>query len=173
MQLIHSKLKQAKAFIFDVDGVMTDGSVLASEDGHFLRTFNIKDGYAVQHAAKIGYPIAIISGGKSDGIIKRFEALGVKDIYTGQQHKEAAFNEFLAKYSLQPGDIVYMGDDMPDIPLLKIVGVASCPADAAIDVLKICNYISPINGGKGCVRDIIEKTLKLQEKWWVDESFRW
>jgi len=173
MQLIHTKLKLAKAFIFDVDGVMTDGSVMASEDGNFLRTFNIKDGYALQHAAKIGYPIAIISGGKSDGIIKRFEALGIKDIYIGQQHKEAAFNDFLNKYNLIPQDIIYMGDDIPDIPLLKIVSVACCPADAAIDVISICNYISPINGGKGCVREVIEKTLKLQEKWWVEESFKW
>ncbi len=173
MKLIHTALQQAKAFIFDVDGVMTDGSVIASEDGHFLRTFNIKDGYAIQHAAQLGYPIAIISGGKSDGIIRRFEALGVKDIFTGQKHKIQAYETFLAKYSLNDIDIIYMGDDMPDIPLLERVGVSCCPSDAATDVIQICKYISPFNGGKGCVRDIIEKTLKLHQKWKVDSSFTW
>lgn len=173
MQLIHHKLKAAKAFVFDVDGVMTDGSVIASEDGHFLRNFNIKDGYAIQHAVKAGYPIAIISGGSSKGVTKRFEMLGVKDIYTGQQHKKTAFEEFLVKYNLTADDIIYMGDDLPDYPLLKRVGVACCPADACIDIQEICHYISPKDGGRGCVRDIIEKTMKVQEKWWGDESFMW
>ena len=173
MELIHTKLKHAKAFIFDVDGVMTDGSVIGTEEGNFLRSFNIKDGYAIQHAAKLNYPMAIISGGSSNGVNKRFEMLGVKDIYTGQKHKQAAFEAFLTKYNLTPEDIIYMGDDLPDYPLLKIVGVACCPADAAIDILDICHYVSPFKGGHGCVRDIIEKTLKLQEKWWVEESFMW
>ncbi len=173
MQLIHDNLKKAKAFVFDVDGVMTDGSVIATEEGQFLRNFNIKDGYAIQHAVKQGYPMAIISGGSSNGVVRRFEMLGVKDIYTGQQHKKAAFDEFLLKYNLTAADIIYMGDDMPDYPLLKQVGVACCPADAAIDIQSICHYISPYAGGKGCVRDIIEKTLKIHEKWWVDESFMW
>jgi len=173
MQLIHDLLKTAKAFVFDVDGVMTDGSVIGTEDGHFLRNFNIKDGYALQHAVKAGYPIAIISGGKSMGVTKRFEQLGIKDIYTGQQHKEAAFNEFIQKYGLEAKDIIYMGDDLPDYQLMKIAGVATCPFDAAIDIQHICHYISPFPGGKGCVRDIIEKTLKLQEKWWSDDSHTW
>lgn len=173
MQLIHDKLITAKAFVFDVDGVMTDGSVIATETGEFLRNFNIKDGYALQHAVKAGYPIAIISGGNSKGVVRRFEQLGIKDIYVGQQHKQEAFNQFLANYNLTPQDIIYMGDDLPDYPLLKIVGVACCPADAAIDIKGICHYVSPINGGKGCVRDIIEKTLKIQDKWWLEESFMW
>lgn len=173
MELVHEKLKQAKAFVFDVDGVMTDGRVVATEDGHFLRNFNIKDGYALQHAVKAGYPIAIISGGKSQGVNRRFEQLGIQDIYTGQQHKEAAFMEFIAKYKLSPSDVIYMGDDMPDYQMLKISGVATCPADAAIDIQHICDYISPHTGGNGCVRDIIEKTLKLQEKWWSDDTHTW
>jgi 3-deoxy-D-manno-octulosonate 8-phosphate phosphatase (KDO 8-P phosphatase) len=173
VQLIHENLKKAKAFVFDVDGVMTDGSVIATEEGHFLRNFNIKDGYAIQHAVKLGYPIAIISGGTSKGVNRRFEGLGVKDIYTGQQHKKAAFEEFLSRHNLTAADIIYMGDDLPDYPLMKQVGVACCPADAAIDIQSICHYISPVMGGKGCVRDIIEKTLKVQEKWWVEESFMW
>ncbi|MCC6818936.1 MAG: HAD hydrolase family protein [Bacteroidia bacterium] len=173
MDLIHNKLLQVKGFIFDVDGVMTDGSVIGTEDGFFLRSFNIKDGYAIQHAAKTGYPIAIISGGYSIGIVKRFENLGVQDIYIGQKHKEAAYNEFLNKHGLVDEDILYMGDDMPDYQLMKKVGFAACPQDAAIDIQQICTYISPKNGGHGCVRDILEKTLKLQDKWWSEHTHIW
>lgn len=173
MELIHDKLINIKAFVFDVDGVMTDGSVFATEEGQFLRSFNIKDGYAIQHANKLKYPIAIISGGNSQGIIKRFQALGLCDIYVGQQHKQAAFESFLSKYHLTPSDILYMGDDMPDYELLKTVGVSTCPQDAAKDIKSICNYISPINGGKGCVRDVLEMTLKIQNNWWNDHTHVW
>jgi 3-deoxy-D-manno-octulosonate 8-phosphate phosphatase (KDO 8-P phosphatase) len=173
MELLHEKLKNIKAFVFDVDGVMTDGSVFASEDGQFLRTFNIKDGYAIQHANKLNYPIAIISGGNSQGIIKRFQALGLSDIHVGQQHKKAAFESFLNKHQLSPSEILYMGDDMPDYELLKTVGVATCPQDAAIDIKAICHYISPLNGGKGCVRDVLETTLKIQNNWWNDHTHVW
>ncbi len=173
MELILKQLKNIKAFVFDVDGVMTDGSVIATEDGFFLRNFNIKDGFAIQHAVKNNYPIAIISGGKSAGLIKRFEILGVKHIYTGQEHKEQAFFEFLNLYDLKQEEVLYMGDDMPDLPLLNIVGIAACPNDAAIDVQKIAHYVSPLAGGKGCVRDVIEKTMKVQETWWGDETHKW
>mgnify|MGYP000191509044 CR=1 FL=1 len=173
MELIHEKIIQTKAFVFDVDGVMTDGNVIATEDGHFLRNFNIKDGYAIQHAVKTGFHIAIISGGRSLGVNKRFELLGVTDIYTGQEHKEAAFLEFINKHALLPEQVIYMGDDMPDYHMMKRAGVAACPIDAAIDIQQICHYISPFAGGKGCVRDIIEKTLKLQGKWWNDHSHTW
>jgi 3-deoxy-D-manno-octulosonate 8-phosphate phosphatase (KDO 8-P phosphatase) len=173
MELIFEKLKTIKAFVFDVDGVMTDGSIIATEDGHFLRNFNIKDGYAIQHAVKAGYSFAIISGGKSAGVIKRFEVLGVKDIYVGQEHKQNAFEYFLNKHQLKNEDVLYMGDDMPDFPLLEIVGFAACPADAAVDVKKICHYVSAIEGGKGCVRDIIEKTMKIQTTWWGSETHKW
>ncbi len=173
MDLIHESLLKVKAFVFDVDGVMTDGSVIATEDGHFLRNFNIKDGYALQHAVKMGYPIAIISGGNSLGVIKRFQGLGITDVYVGQQHKEAAFMEFLGKHNLKAEEILYMGDDMPDYELMQKVGVASCPNDAALDIQQISAYISPKNGGHGCVRDILEKTLKLQKKWWSEHTHVW
>jgi 3-deoxy-D-manno-octulosonate 8-phosphate phosphatase (KDO 8-P phosphatase) len=173
MEIIHDKLKNIKAFVFDVDGVMTEGSVFATEDGQFLRTFNIKDGYAIQHANKLNYPIAIISGGNSQGIIKRFQALGLSDIHVGQQHKKAAFESFLSKYNLSPSEILYMGDDMPDYELLKLVGLATCPQDAAKDIKSICHYISPLNGGKGCVRDVLEMTLKIQDKWWNNHTHVW
>ena len=173
MPLIHEEFIQVKAFVFDVDGVMTDGSVIATEQGDFLRTFNIKDGFALQHAIKMQYPIAIISGGKSEGIEKRFTQLGITDVFTGQQHKQAAFDKFIHKHGLSPKDILYMGDDMPDFELLKQVGVACCPNDAAIDIKQICKYVSPINGGKGCVRDVLEKTMKLQDKWWSEHTHTW
>lgn len=173
MELIHEKLKNIKAFVFDVDGVMTDGSVIATEDGHFLRNFNIKDGYALQHAVKSGYQIAIISGGNSLGVVKRFQALGIKDIYIGQQHKDAAFNEFVAKHDLNLSEILYMGDDMPDYTLMKSAGISACPHDAASDIRSICDYVSPLAGGKGCVRDILEMTMKLQSKWWNGETHTW
>lgn len=173
MDLILEQLKDIKAFVFDVDGVMTDGSVIATEDGHFLRNFNIKDGYAIQHAVKSGYKIAIISGGNSKGVHKRFSVLGVQDIYTGQQHKEAAYLEFTSKYGLEDSEILYMGDDMPDYELMQRVGIASCPADAATDIKGICKYISPLNGGKGCVRDILEKTMKVQDNWWSEHTHVW
>lgn len=170
MNLILEKLKNVKAFIFDVDGVMTDGSVIATEDGQFLRNFNIKDGYAIQHAVKAGYPICIISGGRSEGVRKRFQGLKVQEIYLGQEHKEAAFQEFLEKYKLTENDILYMGDDIPDMELIKRVLVGACPADAADDIKVIAQYISPVKGGRGCVRDVIEKTMKVQNKWWSSDS---
>lgn len=173
MELILEKLNKVKGFVFDVDGVMTTGQVLVTEEGYQLRSMFIKDGYALQHAVKSGYPIAIISGGKSSGIVKRFEGLGIKDIYIGQSHKEKAFGEFLEKYKLTPADILYMGDDLPDYPLLKICGVSTCPKDAATDILEICAYVSPFEGGRGCVRDVIEKTLKVQQKWSDENSFHW
>lgn len=173
MELILEKLKKVKAFVFDVDGVMTDGSVIATEDGYFLRNFNIKDGYAIQHAVKSGYKIAIISGGNSAGVQKRFAGLGVQDIFLGQQHKESAYKSFLEKHELKDEDILYMGDDMPDYELMKKVGIACCPNDAAGDIREICHYVSPVAGGKGCVRDVMEKTMKLQHTWWSDHSHTW
>lgn len=173
MDLIHDKLKNIKAFVFDVDGVMTDGSVIGTEDGHFLRNFNIKDGYALQHAVKMGYKIAIISGGNSLGVVKRFKSLGIEDVYVGQQHKEFAYQEFMTKHGLNDADILYMGDDMPDYELMQKVGLAACPNDAAIDIKSISAYISPIGGGKGCVRDIMEKTMKLQGTWWNNHTHTW
>jgi len=165
--------KNIKAFAFDIDGVLTQGDVLVNEEGQMLRSVNIKDGYALQHAVKQGYAIAIISGGKSEGMRKRFEGLGVAHIYLGQEHKEAAFADFLAKANLTANDVAYMGDDMPDIPLLKQVGLSCCPKDAAVDVKEICTYISPSNGGEACVRELIERTMKIQNTWFNEDSHSW
>lgn len=167
------ELKKIKAFIFDVDGVMTPGQVLITEEGHMLRSVNIKDGFAIQHAIKAGYKIGIISGGKSDGVRKRFEGLGVEHIYLGQKEKVNAFNELVKAWGVDHSEIAYMGDDFPDIPVLELAGLSCCPKDSAVDVLDKCDFISPINGGQGCVRDLIEKTMKIQGSWFNDESHRW
>jgi 3-deoxy-D-manno-octulosonate 8-phosphate phosphatase (KDO 8-P phosphatase) len=165
--------KKIKAFAFDIDGVLTQGDVLVNEEGQMLRSVNIKDGYALQHAAKQGYAIAVISGGKSEGMRKRFEGLGVAYIYLGQEHKEAAFADFLSKTNLTANDVAYMGDDMPDIPLLKQAALSCCPKDAAVDVKEICTYISPSNGGQACVRELIERIMKIQNTWFNEDSHSW
>lgn len=173
MSELISQFSLIKAFVFDIDGVLTPGDVLVTEEGHQLRRVNIKDGYALQHAVKQGYSIAIISGGKSEGMRKRFEGLGIPFIYLGQQHKESAFQDFLNKTGLLPENIAYMGDDMPDLPLLKVVGLPCCPQDAAVDVKEIAAYISPVAGGQGCVRELIERVMKIQNTWFNEDSHRW
>ncbi len=167
------QIKEIKAFAFDIDGVLTKGDVLVTEEGQMLRSVNIKDGYALQHAVKQGYPIAIISGGKSEGMRKRFEGLGLQHIYLGQDHKEAAFADFLSKVNLQPQQVAYMGDDMPDLPLIQQVGLGCCPKDAAVDIKDSAKYISPNNGGEACVRELIERIMKIQNTWFNEDSHRW
>lgn len=159
------KLSNIKAFAFDVDGVFTDGSVLVTEDGGFLRTHNAKDGYAVKIATLSGYPVAIITGGSAPSIKKRFEPLDVKDIYLSSINKMPDFMDFCSKHNLHPSEVLFMGDDIPDIDILKICGLACCPSDAVNEVKEVCEYISIYPGGRGCVRDIIEQTLKIKDLW--------
>ena len=164
-----NQLSQIRAFIFDVDGVLTDGLVHVTETGEQLRRFSIKDGYALQLAVKRGYPIAIISGGRSQSVVSRLQGLGIKDIYIGVETKTDAFEEFLIIHDLQPEQVMYMGDDIPDFPVMQKVGLPVCPADAAEEIKTISKYISPVKGGAGCVRDVIEKVLKVQGSW-LDEQ---
>lgn len=159
------QLRAITTLIFDVDGVLTTGDVLASESGEFLRTFNIKDGYALQLAVKRGYHVCIISGGGGEAMQKRFEALGIKNIYLGVSNKVAVFEQLLLKYQLTPAEVLYMGDDIPDYNIMKLVGLPTCPADAVEEIKALSTYISPCNGGRTAVRDIIEKVLKIQGKW--------
>ena len=166
------ELVKVKAFAFDVDGVFS-GNIFLAESGEQLRTMNIKDGYAVQLAIKKGYPIAIITGGYSEGIRKRFEGLGVKEVFMGCKHKTVEFEIFLKKYNLNAADVLYMGDDIPDYNVMKITGVPVCPADAAEEIKSLSKYISSINGGNGCVRDVIEQVLRAQKKWLDDDAFNW
>lgn len=173
MPEIKKLLHGVKAFAFDVDGVFTNGAVMLHPGGEFIRMMNIKDGFAVQHAVKMGYPIAIISGGTSGMVRKRFKSLGVKDIYMKSANKIEAFDTFLAKYQLQPADILYMGDDLPDYEVMKKSGFPACPADAAEEIRQLSFYTSHRNGGEGCVRDVIEQVLRLHGKWMNDFSFTW
>lgn len=159
------KLKDITTLIFDVDGVLTTGDILASNTGEFLRSFNIKDGYALQLAVKKGYHVCIISGGSGEAMQKRFEGLGIKNIYLGVSDKVAVFEQILAQYHLQPAEVLYMGDDIPDYKIMKLVGLPTCPADAVEEIKALSTYISPYNGGKTAVRDVIEKVLKIQGKW--------
>jgi 3-deoxy-D-manno-octulosonate 8-phosphate phosphatase (KDO 8-P phosphatase) len=173
MPEIKKKLHDVKAFAFDVDGVFTDGSVMLHPGGEFIRMMNIKDGFAVQHAVKMGYPIAIITGGYSKMVKKRFTSLGVKDIYMKSANKSAVFEQFITKHNLLPADVLYMGDDLPDYEVMKKVGFPACPADAAEEIRDLSLYTSFRKGGEGCVRDIIEQVMRLQGKWLNDTCFIW
>ncbi len=159
------KLKYIKAFVLDVDGVMTNGMLLVTESGEFLRQFNIKDGYALQLAVKRGFKIAVVSGARSNGVEHRLRSLGITDIYLGLDSKTAAYNEFIRKNGLLPEQVLFMGDDIPDLELMKKAGLAVCPADAVEEIKAVSHYISPKNGGDSCVRDILEKVLKIQNLW--------
>jgi len=155
-------------FIFDVDGVLTDSSVLVMEDGKLLRKMSIRDGYAIKQAVRKGYNVCVITGGKSEGVKTRLQNLGVRDIYLGQQDKMEAFEEYIHTYDLNPQNILYMGDDIPDYPVMRKVGLPACPGDAAPEIIHIAAYVSPYAGGDGCARDVIEKVMRLQDRWTTD-----
>ena len=158
-------LKQITTFIFDVDGVLTDGTAMVAESGELLRTFNIKDGYALQLALKKGYQICILSGSTGQATQKRFHNLGLSHIYLGVSDKVEVFQQYLSENNINPNQVLYMGDDMPDYEVMQLVGIATCPADAVEEIKKISHYISPKNGGQTAVRDVIEKVLKVQQNW--------
>lgn len=166
-------LKNVTAFIFDYDGVMTDGTVYMDSNGDPLRTSNVKDGYALQLASKLGYHLAVISGAVVTNITKRLNMLGVNDVYTGIPDKVVKLEEYMEQYGLKPEQIVYVGDDIPDLPVMRKVGVAACPSDAAPEIRQICHFVSERPGGRGCVRDIIEQTLKVQGKWMTADAYSW
>lgn len=163
---MEQSLTKITTFVFDVDGVLTDGTVLALADGEQVRSFNIKDGWAINKAMQLGFNVAIISAGKMNvGVQKRLEYLGIKDIYLGVGTKIDVFNEYVSSKSIDTSEILYMGDDYPDYDVLKVVGLPTCPKDAVKDIQKICQYVSTKKGGKGAVRDVIEKTIRAQNKW--------
>jgi 3-deoxy-D-manno-octulosonate 8-phosphate phosphatase (KDO 8-P phosphatase) len=156
-------------FIFDVDGVLTDGSVFISNEGEMHRTMNIKDGYAMKAAVDSGYNVCIISGGTNEGVRVRLRNLGITDIHLGSPNKVDTFDEYTDVYGIKPEQVLYMGDDIPDYHVMKLVGLATCPQDACPEIKGISKYISHKNGGKGAVRDVIEQVMKVQGKWM--ESF--
>ena len=158
-------LPQISTLIFDVDGVLTNGMVTVFPNGELVRHMNIKDGYALKTAVDAGLNVCIISGGNNEGVRTRLANLGIKDIYLGAHDKIKQYDEIVKKYNLQPENILYMGDDIPDYPVMKLVGLACCPNDAAPEIQGISNYISYKKGGDGCARDIIEQVLRVQGKW--------
>lgn len=159
------RFKNIDTFIFDVDGVFTSGNLLITEAGELLRTMNVKDGYAVKRAVEAGFRIAIITGGSSKGVTKRLEGLGITDIYTGTHDKLTAYREYDDIHDLDEANVLYMGDDIPDLEVMRIVGLPCCPQDAVVEIREVCYYVSPHKGGRGCVRDVIERVMKLQGKW--------
>ena len=164
-QLLHN----ITTLIFDVDGVLTNGLVTIMPDGELVRNMNIKDGYALKTAVDKGLNVCIISGGKNEGVRTRLANLGIKDIYLGAHDKIQQYNELVDKFNLKPENVLYMGDDIPDFPVMKLVGMPCCPNDAASEIQNISKYISDKKGGEGCVRDVIEQILKVQGKW--DNNF--
>jgi len=158
-------LKRVTTFVFDVDGVLTDGSLLILGNGVMARKMNVKDGYALQLAVKRGYKVVIISGGNSEEVTDRLNRLGVSAVYMKVTDKVKVLTEYVSAHNLNWGDLLFMGDDIPDLEAMKKVGVACCPLDAVEEIKRIAAYISPLNGGFGCGRDVIEKVMKLRGDW--------
>lgn len=154
-----------RAFVFDVDGVLTNGQVILLPDGQQMRHMHTKDGYAIQLAVKKGYHVAIISGGNSVQVKERLNALGVTDTYLGIRHKDEALDEFRHNHGLALNEIMYMGDDIPDLCALRLVGLPCCPADASTEVKELAKFISKLNGGEGCARDITERIMRSHGRW--------
>jgi len=166
-------LRNITTFVFDWDGVLTDGTVLILENGDHVRTGYVKDGYAIQLALKKKFRVVVISGGFSESMVTRCRILGIKDAFFSVCDKVDVFKKYLKENSLSPSEVLFMGDDIPDYPLMKEAGVATCPANAAEEIKAEAHFISQYPGGKGCVRDIIEQVLKVQGKWMDKDAFSW
>lgn len=172
--MINYDLRKIKAIIFDVDGVLSKQTITMSSSGEPLRTINIKDGYAIQLAQKVGLRIAILTGGNTEAIRLRYQGLGVEDIYMGCAVKVNTYQSFLHKYGLTGEEVLYMGDDIPDYEVMRLCGCPCCPADACVDIKEISLYTAIANGGEGCGREVIEQVLRSQGKWLADaKAFGW
>ena len=158
-------MPQITTFIFDVDGVLTDGTVTVFPNGELIRKMNTKDGFALKTAVDMGYNVCIITGGSNASVKSRLEGLGIKDIYLGAHNKIEQMNQYIDIHNLSLENILFMGDDIPDYPPMAIVGLPTCPKDAVPEIQNISKYISQKRGGKGCVRDVIEQVLKVKDKW--------
>jgi 3-deoxy-D-manno-octulosonate 8-phosphate phosphatase (KDO 8-P phosphatase) len=166
------QFKNINNIVLDVDGVLTDGTLLIMPGGLMVRRMNIKDGYALQLAVKKGYHIAVISGGDSPEVKDRLQKLGITDVYMKVQDKLSVLQEYLLLNGLDAANTAYMGDDMPDYDVMKEVGLPTCPADAAVEIKTLSAYVSPLNGGAGCVRDVIEKIMRVRGDWSEDTTVR-
>ena len=152
-------------FVFDVDGVLTDSSVFVTNQGEMLRTMNIRDGFALKAAIESGYNVCIISGGSNEGVRIRLQNLGVKDIHLGTPDKVKTFKDYTEINNIKHENVLYMGDDIPDFHVMKLVGLPTCPQDSTPEIKNICRYISHVKGGRGSARDVIEQVMKVQVKW--------
>jgi 3-deoxy-D-manno-octulosonate 8-phosphate phosphatase (KDO 8-P phosphatase) len=166
-------LVKVKAFIFDIDGVLSMQTINLNSFGVPNRTINLRDGYALQLAVKKGYPTGVISGCSSKEYQKRLKLLGIKDIFLNSRTKLEDFNIFLKRHNLNKSDVLYMGDDIPDFGIMKEAGVAVCPSDADSEIKQVAAYISDKKGGEGCVRDVIEQVLRLHNNWMDSDAFNW
>lgn len=158
-------LANITTFIFDVDGVLTDGTITVTTDGELLRNMNIKDGFALKTAIDAGFNVCVISGGSNEGVRIRLAALGIKTIYLGVHDKIEQLNAYMNRHNISTTQVLYMGDDIPDYPVMELVGLPCCPQDAVPEIKSISKYVSHKSGGKGAVRDVIEQVLKVQNKW--------
>lgn len=165
MKNVLADFKQIKTFIFDVDGVFTNSELIITEEGELLRKMHTRDGYAVKLALNAGIDVIIITGGSSIGVVKRLKGLGVKRVYYGIKKKLEVYNSLVRNEVVDPETTAYMGDDLPDFCVMKEVKIACCPSDAATEILEMSDYVSPKKGGEGAVRDVLEKTLRMQSKW--------
>jgi 3-deoxy-D-manno-octulosonate 8-phosphate phosphatase (KDO 8-P phosphatase) len=163
--MVNKVLENIKCFVFDVDGVLTDGMTLALESGEQARAFNIKDGYGIERALLAGFHVAIISGGNQLGVRKRLEFLKIKHIHLGVKNKVEVLTQLCKEIEVKPEEMLYVGDDLPDYEVMQLVGLPCCPADAVSDIKEISKYVCDNNGGKGCVREVIEKVMRRQGKW--------
>ncbi len=167
------KLINVKAFIFDIDGVLSLQTIALNSFGVPGRTVNLRDGYALQYAVRKGYYIGIISGSKSREYQKRLKLLGIRDVYLNSRSKLDHFNEFLKKYNLDKSEVLFMGDDIPDLKVMQEAGIPACPSDADSEIKQVAVYISDKKGGEGCVRDVIEQVLRLHNKWMESDAYSW
>ena len=169
MGFFKEELLNVKAFVFDVDGVLSRDVSPLNEDGDPVRTANVKDGFAIRNAIDLGYPVAIITGGYINRVRLRYEKLGVKYFYDKVHEKVDCLNDFLDKTGVDAQNVMFMGDDLVDFKVMSVVGIPTCPNDAVHDIKELSKYISDKNGGEGCVRDVIEQTLRAQKKWFTKD----
>jgi 3-deoxy-D-manno-octulosonate 8-phosphate phosphatase (KDO 8-P phosphatase) len=167
------KLKEITTMIFDFDGVFSDNIVYLLPPREFIRSMNVKDSFAVQHAAARGFNVAIITGGNNEVVRERFAYLGITDVFISASDKKTVFSEYLKNKNVDASNVLYVGDDLPDYQVMSRAGLACCPADAVKEIRDICHYISPYKGGNGCVRDIIEQVMKIQGKWFDPDALKW
>lgn len=167
------KLNHITTFVFDFDGVLTDGKVYLLPPNEFIRTMNTRDSYAIQYAVKKGYRVVIITGGNNEMVRERMAYLGVKDVFLKASVKLPVFEKFLIDNKMQFENALYMGDDLPDYHAIEKAGIGACPNDAVKEIREVADYISPKNGGQGCVRDVIEQTLMAQGKWFDKNNLEW